>query len=238
MVRLNTNLLQPLPQLLCNSTSVSHVTIALLNVRSLVAKFADVKGDNSLISASIQCFCETWLNASQPTPVLKHNLIDIRCDRVTCENKGGVLIYVPSQMHPSNIHKFATNDIEAVSVTLELCNGSHLQLALLYRSPSVSLATLTTMLQRLLRHLSVRNTPCVVLGDFNENVLHQENSTLQRFMSDQGFTLLVKSPTTTQGTLIDHVYYRNPSSNVVLEVHDTYYSDHDTVYCSIPFSEI
>ena len=121
---------------------------------------------------------------------------------------------------------------------LGLPNAGYLQLALLYRSPSVSLATLTTVLHRLLRHLSLSNTPCVILGDFNEDVLHQQNSTLQSFMSDSGFTLLVKSPTTDQGSLIDHVYYRNPSRNITAEVQDTYYSDHDTVYCSIQFSLI
>ena len=95
MVRLNTNLLQPVPQVLCDSTSVSHLTIALLNVRSIVSKLPD----NSL---SILCFCETWLNASQPSPTLLHDQVDIRCDRITCENKGGVIICVPSEMCPSN----------------------------------------------------------------------------------------------------------------------------------------
>ena len=38
MVRLNSNLLQPIPQVLYDSTSLSHLTIALLNVRSLLAK--------------------------------------------------------------------------------------------------------------------------------------------------------------------------------------------------------
>lgn len=139
-----------------------------------------------------------------------------------------------------NIHRFATNGIEAVSVTLHLPKGSHIQLALLYRSPSVCFTALTTMLQTLLTHLSVSNTPCVILGDFNEVMLHQENCALQTFMSVAGYTLLVKLPTTVQGTLLDHVYYRSPwpSSNVVVKVQDTYYSDHDTVYCSIPFSEV
>ena len=85
MVRLNTNLLQQVPEVLCNSSS--HVTIALLNVRLIIAKLPDITADNSLRSASILCFCETWLNASQPFPVLVDNQIDIRCDRVTCENK-------------------------------------------------------------------------------------------------------------------------------------------------------
>ena len=71
------------------------------------------------------------------------------------------------------------------------------------------------------------NTP---LGDFNEDLLHHLNSPILSFMSAYGFSQLVKSPTTPQGTIIDHVYYKNPPDNVTK---DTYYSDHDTVYCSI-----
>ena len=120
------------------------------------------------------------LNASQTSPALNNDQIDIRCDRVTSENKGGVMMYVPNQMF--NTQRFVTNGVQAISVTLELRNAGHLQLALLYRSPSVSLATLTTVLHRLLRHLSLSNTPCVILGDFNEDVLHQQNSTLQSIL--------------------------------------------------------
>ena len=69
--------------------------------------------------------------------------------------------------------------------------------------------------------------------------MHCTSRTLHfRSLSDSGFTLLVKSPTTPQGTLIDHVYYRNPSANIIVQVQDTYYSDHDTVYCGVPFDEI
>ena len=90
MVRLTSNLLQPVPTVSCDPFSC--ITIALLNVRYLLAKLPDVRADNSLRSASIECYCETWLNASQPSPVLLDDQIDIRCDRITCENKGRVLI--------------------------------------------------------------------------------------------------------------------------------------------------
>ena len=238
MVRLNSNLLQPIPQVMCNSISYSHLVIALLNVRSLVAKLPDVISDNSLMSAGILCFCETWLNPSQPSPVLKNDMVDIRCDRLTCENKGGVIMYVPSQMHPTNLHRFATNGIEAVSATLELPNGSHIQVALLYRSPSLSLTALTAILLRLLTNLSVYNTPCIVLGDFNEDLLSQQSPIIKRLMSNFSFVQLVQSPTTPQGTLLDHVYYRNCNScsNAIVKIQDTYYTDHDTVYFSIPFT--
>ena len=131
----------------------SQVTIALLNVRSILAKLPDIRADNSLRSASILCFCETWLNASQPSPVLLDDQIDIRCDRVTCE--GGVLMCVPSQMKPSNTHRFATKGIEAVSATVQMTHEDSMQIAVVYRSPSTPQAVMLTLLSRLLRHLSL-----------------------------------------------------------------------------------
>ena len=148
------------------------------------------------------------------------------------------MICVPSHMNPSNIQRFANNGIEAVSASVQLPNASNMQIAAVYRSPSVSQTTLIALLSRLLTHVSMCNTPCVIVGDFNEDALHHQNSALLSLMSIYSFKQLVKSPTTAQGTLIDHVYYRNPctnvSSNAILQVQDTYYSDHDTVYCSIP----
>ena len=105
MVRLNTNIFQPV---LCNSSS--HVTIALLNVRSILAKSLTTVSD-------LLVYYETWLNAS---PVLVDNQVDIRCERVTCENKGGVLICVPSQ---TNTQRFATKGIEAISTTIDIPNA-------------------------------------------------------------------------------------------------------------------
>ena len=218
------------------SCDTSDVTIALLNVRSILAKLPDIRADNNLRCASILCFCETWLNASQPSPALLDDQVDIRCDRVTCEKKGGVLLSVPSQMNPSNVQRFATSAIEAVSATIQLPNVGTMQIAVVYRSPSLSRATLITMLTRLLRHVTLCNTPCVILGDFNEDILHQENPAILTLMSSFSFQQLVQYPTTAQGTLLDHVYYRNTSSSTlfsIIQVKDTYYSDHDTVYFSI-----
>ena len=103
--------------------------------------------------------------------MLLDNQIDIRCDRVTCENKGGVLLCVPSHMNPSNVQRFTSNGIEAVSATIQLPNASNMQIAVVYRSPSVPRATLITVLTRLLRHVTLCSIPCVILGDFNEDIV-------------------------------------------------------------------
>ena len=234
MARLSDNLLQPVPVV---SHDPSCVTVAVLNVRSIVAKLPDIRADSNLRSASVLCFCETWLNAAQPSPVLIEDQVDIRCDRVTCENKGGVLMCVPSQMSPSNVQRFAVSGIETISATIELPSPENLQIAIVYRSPSVPQATLITLLRRLLAHVTQSTTPCIVVGDFNEDLLQSPNSALVRLMESSGFTQLVKCPTTPQGTMIDHVYYRNTSCSAtssIVNVQDTYYSDHHTLYCSIP----
>ena len=197
MVWLNTNLLHPLPDMSCNPST--HVTIALLNVRSILAKLADIRADNSLRSASILCFCETWLNASQLSPVLLDDQIDIRCDRVSCENKGGVLICVPSQMNPSNVQRFATSGIDAVSATIQLPHASNRQVAVVYRLPSVPQETFIPVLTRLLRRVTLCNTPCVILGDFNDDILHRQNSAILTLTSSFSFQQLVQYPTTAQG---------------------------------------
>ena len=85
-----------------------------------------------------------------------------------------------------------------------------LQIAVVYRSPRVLLGTLITLMNGLLSHVSSCNLPCLILEDFNENILHH-NSTLVNLMDNFGFAQLVKSPTSPHGTLIDHVYYKNPT---------------------------
>ena len=109
-------------------------------------------------------------------------------------------------MNPSNVQRFTSNGIEAVSATIQLPNASNI--AVVYRSPSVPRATLITVLTRLLRHVTLCSIPCVILGDFNEDIVYHQNSAILPLMSSFSFQQLVQYPTTSQGTLIDHVYYR------------------------------
>ncbi len=53
-----------------------------------------------------------------------------------------------------------------------------------------------------------------------------------------GIHNLFSPPTTNSGTLIDNVYYNGTLNGVIVEVSDTYYSDHDAVFVSIPTIDI
>lgn len=104
-----------------------------------------------------------------------------------------------------------------------------MQLFVLYRSPRVPLQPLMAMLSRMLIYASTTDVPTMILGDFND-ILSQPNCRIVNTMSNHGYSQLVTNPTTHQGVLIDHVYYNRHTSDIV---HDTYYSDHNTIDCSV-----
>ena len=97
----------------------------------------------------------------------------------------------------------------------------------------MSLDAFLSALVAILNHITMSNIPTVVLGDFNEDLLQKPDSRVLSLMSSNRYKQLIETPTTDRGTLIDHVYYNRPSDNTVVQVHDTYYSDHDTVYWSV-----
>ena len=81
MARLYNKLLPDVPQLQLLSLPDNYVTVALLNVRSIVAKLADIQLDKCLKAANVICFCETWLTVSQSSLSILDNQVVVRCDR-------------------------------------------------------------------------------------------------------------------------------------------------------------
>lgn len=71
MSRLNSKLLQPVPELKCLSLPNNYVTLSVLNVRPINTKQADILLDDCLKYATILCFCETWLIPRHQTPLVK-----------------------------------------------------------------------------------------------------------------------------------------------------------------------
>ncbi len=72
------------------------------------------------------------------------------------------MITVPQNMQPLNTSMFTTNGIESVTTTVLLPNACRLQLALVYRSPSVSLEAFLSALVAILNHVAMSDIPTVV----------------------------------------------------------------------------
>ena len=145
-----------------------------------------------------------------------------RLDRVptTAQDlgKGGIMIACAESLHPQevNIHHHVQLEVKTISdcvsppsATVHHFHGAPRQL-----SP-------------------YKQFPTVILGDFNDNISGLL-SFMTNFLSACGFTQLVKSPTTDSGSLLDHIYYNRPATSPTVDVVDTYYSDHDATFISIP----
>ena len=233
MERLNTKLITPLPQLQCSTLSSTHVTIALLNIRSIMSKLPDIRQDSNMSHANVLCFCETWLAPSHMSPVLQCDHTSYRCDRTSDNHRGGVLISLEHNLQPSQQFIFAHAGIEFICVKIRLPNDVPVQIGLLYRSPNTPISIFHDILKLLLDQLQSQMST-ILLGDFNDDISISSDNQTVNLLTTRSFTQLVSVSTTDTGTLIDHVYYNGPLVNVIVEVHDTYYSDHDAIYVSIP----
>lgn len=91
------------------------------------------------------------------------------------------------------------------------------------------------MITQLITTLAQTHITTIMLGDFNEDILNTKRPEIPTTMATLGFTQLVQSPTTDYGSLLDHIYYNKLHTNIIVQVVDTYFSDHDMVYCSLPF---
>ena len=91
-----------------------------------------------------------------------------------------------------------------------------IQIALLYRPPSVPIATFVTVLTTIVAHMSLSNLPTIILGDFSEDLYNNTHSSILNIMNSSNFKKIVQSPTVTVGTLIDHMYYNRPVNDIVV----------------------
>ena len=92
--------------------------------------------------------------------------------------------------------------------------------------------SLFNAINAVINHVNCFALPTLILGDFNLDLLSCNNDRrLINFMTINNFTQIVNEPTTDRGSLIDHIYYNRPISDLFIEVSDTYYSDHDTIFC-------
>ena len=172
---LRSKLLQQVQPLQCFPCT-THVTIALLNVRSIGAKLADIEADLEFQGADVLCFCETWLSPAQPPPVIKADHVILRCDRAQNEHKGGSMIVVPNRMKPLRTVTFVSSGIKSIVTTVQI-HEQQLQVAVVYRSPSTSIQLLMQHnMRRLIEYVNTVNVATVVTGDFNDDVMCDNGS--------------------------------------------------------------
>ena len=208
----------------------THVILTHLNVCSLYTKQADIKCDTIYKYANVLCFNETCLS---PNSVVDLEMFGLDDAYETFHNDrngkgGGVMMVVHSCFKPKCI--MTTTHLEVVIVKLDT-NCVPVYVISSYRSPHCSVNVWISEMKCL---LSLYNSQKVcVVGDMNEDIIVDSPMPIQKMFSDLSFRQHINMPTHDSGTVIDHIYTSNMSNhNIVMEVLDCYYSDHDVVTCS------
>ena len=208
--------------------STQHMTICLLNVRSVINKLEDINHDTILQSVDMLCLSETWLSPLTQTPSVIDGYNVIRCDRTSASRGGGVMIAHKQDIKCSSVVNQRNNDIEQITGMFMLY-GFPIVISLVYRPPLVAMNNLLNTLSNVLSTVN-NSEPMIVLGDFNEDILLNPNSKLLQFMLSNGFSQVVTSPTTDRSTMIDLVFVKKlPLTVVTIDIND---SDHDAVHCT------
>ena len=219
------------------------IKIGHLNVRSYFSKLEDITVDLSIAHADVMCFTETFLkphhNVSGPVLNGEPSVV-YRFDRNTTSTQdlsnGGVMIACASSLMSERTNVPHPPTLEVESILVNARSNLRICVIAVYRRPQLLLSTFLALFEDYLSNIQHHTLPTVILGDFNENLLpYTSSSRLLQFMSSKGFSQLVKVATTDSGSMLDHIYYNQPCAGVV-EVIDTYYSDHDACFLSLPLA--
>ena len=243
MERLATKSVPPEPvPLVMSLVNNSWIKIGHLNVRSYMAKLEDIKCDLPMSHVDIMCFSETFLKPHQQItndllPNTQTSVI-FRLDRPSDSldlNNGGIMITCAPSLHPESISISHSALLEVLSIVITPYSSLRIFVIVVYRRPQLPLTTFLQHFSDYLANIPHQAIPTVIVGDFNHDLLSTSRpSRLTELMSSQGFLQLVKVPTTDSGSLLDHIYYNGSVTTTYVDVVDTYYSDHDATYLTLP----
>ena len=215
----------------------NEMVVVLHNVQGLIPHINDIRANTDISTANFICLTETWLEKKTVLPSLE-GFNFLHKDRYSSypsekaefqelqrKKHGGVGIYVGNHQQCCPVTHGSMN-IECLVIYINEINTN---LVLVYKPETYTTSLFLEELYQVLisvPHEDV-NTSTIVLGDFNQDIL-KTNSSINDFMSKQGFAQIVSHPTTDGDTLIDHVYLHG-NLQISVEIIQTYYSYHNMV---------
>ena len=202
--------------------------LSLLNVRSLRKHSIDIKHDSRLLKSDLLAFTETQLLPQESNYEIANNLHPFtvyRQDHNT-DKYSSMAVCTRSTVAIVN-HEYI---LQINGLKFDLCIGPNQQpktFLLLYRKQSVTSQQYLNNLAQVLKTHAVD----LIFGDFNINYLNDvEIEPLKLLMELSGFKQVVCCPTFISGSLLDHVYIKETSLDVLHNrIINVYYSDHDAI---------
>nr|XP_039256248.1 uncharacterized protein LOC120332966 [Styela clava] len=228
------------PPTLTDLNKSNWLTIGHLNIRYFLKKMDGIVSYTEgeiFRHADICCFTETYLTERHNIDKFtnKFDYVSFREDVPSEQNHGGkhgLLVCASRKLNPVEI-KTSSNVLEHKMIRLKTSTNKEFTLLLIYRPPSFPQLEFLNILSELMTFIP-QGAPTFILGDFNDNIFHNRSSSIMEKMNELGFRQYIPTnrATTDYGSLLDHMYFnRNcTDDSIVVDIVDTYYSDHDTVF--------
>ena len=210
--------------------------IMLHNIQGLKQHYADLQSNKLFLKSDFICLTETWIN--------DENVVDVCMDKfklyhqprhqsytsasaITSEFKnkehGGVTVYAKNKC--SSRLSINVKDIEFIAFMLT--SPISVAIAVIYRPPGYDIKQFCKSLSQLVQELHKVSTKCIIMGDFNEDLL-KRSSHVYDLMTEYNYKQLIQSCTTEGGTILDLVFVRGLDS-VLAEIIPIYYSYHEAI---------
>ena len=208
----------------------NHVTISLLNIRSLRKHSIDIKHDVRITMSDIIALTETQLLPHHSDNSIRDILQPYelyRQDHPTDKYLSLAVCTKPT-IAVSNTQYFPVINGWKLE-TIQTHTDKSIVFLLIYRKNNCN----TTQYLENLRQIIQNNNIQIILGDFNIN--YYTDTSLKSLMNSLGYIQIINKPTfVSSGSLLDHVYVQQSiNSKVISTVTSVYYSDHDSIQVKI-----
>ena len=215
--------------------------ILFQNVRSLHLHIADVASDYNVKAADINIFVETALCSNDDNAL--YEIPGFQLFRNDFMQHGtrtpyGTAVYVKNNaLLVSQPLRCNYNDVEMMLLKVnQPVNNVHI--VGIYRSPSkVKILQFINALEYLhSTFLNDPNTPTIILGDFNVNLIKNasDKNTLCKYrIEETQYVQLINQVTTDYKIQIDHIYTNIPERVKTSGVLESYFSDHKPIFASL-----
>lgn len=186
MERLTSNPLPQPPQPnILTASAERYLNIGHLNVHSHLAKQEDIFCDSCLQSKHVMCFTETFLKLQHAVHnlTLNNQLVQVfRLDRqqhgTESVSGGGVMIACVSALTPQEVivEHSAQLEVKGISIFHDVLGDMYI--IAVYKRPQQMTTQLLSLLSTYLECIPYETVPTVILGDFNNNLLLSDHSTV------------------------------------------------------------
>ena len=222
-----------------NDFSVLH-----FNIRSLNKNFDSLEQFLHTLtdSPTVVAVTETWLRNTMPVSLYSLEGYNFLGNNRLSRSGGGVGFYVSSKFEfakKSNL-TIMNDCIETLFIEIESNTAKNILIGVIYRPPHGNQDDFIIALNNILTSVEVNNKHCILIGDFNINLLSsKENTRCQEFIDtvlSYSFVPLITRPTriTDQSrTLIDNIFTNiNPIPKGGIILSDI--TDHFPVFAIMP----